>query len=397
MLLKTFKGRILAVSLGMTIVSVAIFGYGLASIYYQHMQKCLNRSLSFLTNIIVHEYTLSEWNSRLEQDIRQNDQVRNVLKGGLIEDFKIEMETIEPHSSSDRLYRSIALDDGRYFTISSSTKKIDEELVSMIGSRWGFFLIGFLFTSGLIYFLIRLLFAPFNQLVNHCLTCENPDNKPDVVRGGREVMALRDAIATLQQRISGLQNAQRQTMKALTHELKTPLAQLRLRIDIADQNGEWKSDAIASSREEIDAISGKITLILHENERIVSLEKIVIRNFLEKWIDEMKPLWEHRDLQFKLDIPHETMILLPRVPFERVARILIENALNHTAKGSTIVIRFKEGTVQIENHLGGDHPLLIHSSGVGLKIAQTLCEYYGWQMSDEQDETHYRVTLVLIS
>jgi signal transduction histidine kinase len=397
MLLKTFKGRILAVSLGMTIASVAIFGYGLASIYYQHMHKCLNRSLSFLTDIITHEYALSEWNSQLEQHIAQNDQVRNVLKGGLIQDFRIEMHSSEPHSSSDRLYRSVVLEDGRYFTISSSTEKIDEELLSMIGSRWGFFLIGFLLTIGLIYFLIRLLFAPFNQLVNHCLTCEDPDNKPEMVSGGREVIALRDAIATLQQRISGLQNAQRQTMKALTHELKTPLAQLRLRIDIADQKGEWKSDAIASSREEIDAISGKITLILHENERIVSLEKVLIRNALEKWIEEMTPLWEHRSLQFKLDIPNEAMMLLPRVPFERVARILIENALNHTAKGSTIVIRFQQGVLRIDNPLGGDQLPIIHSSGVGLEIAQTLCEYYGWQMSDTQDETHYGVTLVLIS
>ena len=46
MFLKTFKGRILAVSLGMTIVSVSIFGYGLAGIYYQHMHKCLYRSLT---------------------------------------------------------------------------------------------------------------------------------------------------------------------------------------------------------------------------------------------------------------------------------------------------------------------------------------------------------------
>jgi hypothetical protein len=76
---------------------------------------------------------------------------------------------------------------------------------------------------------------------------------------------------------------------------------------------------------------------------------------------------------------------------------LIENALNHTAKGSTIVIRFQQGVLRIDNPLGGDQLPIIHSSGVGLEIAQTLCEYYGWQMSDTQDETHYGVTLVLIS
>ena len=391
MLLKTFKGRILAVSLGMTVLAVAIFGYGLASIYYQHMHKCLSRSLTFLGNMIVHEYDVSRWDDRTQRLVWHDEQLRSVMKGGLIDRMRIEVVETLPSLSDERLFYAVALKDGRHFLISSSTAKIDDELFRMIGSRWIFFLFGFVFTSGVIYLLIRHLFAPFNDLVNHCLTCDDPDSKPDEVSGGREIIALRDAIATLQQRISGLQKAQHESMKALTHELKTPLAQLRLRIDLADQKGEWKSDAIAEAREEIDTIAAKITTILHTTEHVGKTEKIRLKKAINEWVEELRGLWEHRGLRFNLDIPDAAVAELPRIPFERVCRILIENALNHACEGSDVFIRCRGGIIEISNPPCEHSATLIHSSGVGLSIARTLCDYYGWMLRDEQDATSYRV------
>ena len=395
MLLKTFKGKILAVTLGMTIFSVVTFGYGLAHIYYHHMEKCLTRSLSFLTNIVTQEYDLSKWDPKMVVEIRKNEQMQNILKGGLLHNLRIEVLDAQPASSDERLFRSARLADGRYLVISSSTAKIDDELIKLMADRWVFFLLGLLFTSGMIYLLIRHLFAPFNELVDHCLTCRDPEKKPDVVGGGTEIIALRDAIATLQGRISGLQSAQRDSMKALTHELKTPLAQLRLRIDIADLKGEWNSDAIGAAREEIDTIAEKITDILHATQASETVETIYLKKSVEEWIEELKPLWQHRKLHFELSIPQTSSALLPKAPFERVARILIENALNHTCEGSTIYLSCDKGIFEIKNPICDHVAPIIHSTGVGLEIAKTLCDYYGWRLNDVQDEKYYTATLSL--
>jgi signal transduction histidine kinase len=396
MFLKTFKGRILAVSLGMTIVSVSIFGYGLAGIYYQHMHKCLYRSLSFLTNMMVHEYDLSTWDEQKHQELLRNPQLQNVLTGGLIDQLKVEMLPREPVSDETRLYRSKKLAENRYFAVSSSTAKIDDELVSMVLGRWIFFLFGFMFSSALIYFLVRLLFAPFNQLVNHCLTCEDPDKKPQSVTGGVEIIALRDAIATLQERISRLQSAQSDSMKALTHELKTPLAQLRLRIDLADQKGEWRGESIASAREEIDTIAQKITQILHTTENLEKSEKIYLKRSIEFLVDDLRSLWEHRGLIFAIDMPKEGVMVLPKASYERVIRILIENALNHASAQSTIIIRCVQGTITLHNRIGSDDKPLIHSSGKGMEIAKTLCDYYGWDLNYTQTDQEFTVELKLM-
>lgn len=396
MLLKTFKGRILAVAVGMMIVSVVIFGYGVSNIYYHHMEKCMNRSLTFLTNIVLQEHDVTRWDEAMALKVKQNKQMQNILKGGLLHELRIEVLTEKPLSNEARLFHAVALKDGRYLSISSSTEKINDELVRMIASGWFYFLFGFIFSTGLIYLLIRLLFAPFNQLVEHCLTCSDPDKKPVEVKGGSEIRALRDAIASLQERISKLRNTQRDAMKALTHELKTPLAQLRLRIDIADMKGEWNADAVAQAREEIDTISDKITQILHVTEYSETLEKVHLKETIEKWIQELKPLWQHRELTFELDIPSDASAVLPKKAFERVARILIENALNHTCVGSTIYLRCDKGSFEIKNPVCAEKTApLIHSTGMGLEIARTLSDYYGWSVEDEQTTEHYRVTFSL--
>ncbi len=395
MFLKTFKARILAVSLGMTVASVTIFGYGLSTIYYEHMEQSLMRNLSFLMSEVTQEHMPQVINIANMVAVLDEPHLRVLSQKSVIDDLRIELLPKIPRQTTGRLFQSTLLANGQFLIISSSTAKFHDELFDMISSQWMYFLLGFIFTSGLIYIFIRLLFAPFNELVQHCLTCNDPNIKPALVRGGAEIMALRDAIAAFQERISGLQNAQHDSMKALTHELKTPLAQLRLRIDIADQNGEWNGDAIIGAREEIDIISEKISHILHTEKRSEEMEIIHLKKLIAFWIEELRPLWEHRKLHFELTIPEASAALLPKVSFERVARILIENALNHACHGSTIYLRCDNGTFEIENPICGQSTPIIHSTGMGLEIAKTLCDYYGWHLKDEYDNKRYSVILSL--
>ena len=396
MLLKTFKGRILAVSLGMTIVSVLIFGFGLSGIYHQHMHKCLNRSLSFLNNMLSIDFDTKNYSKDMQEKMYKHPQLLNVLQGGLIHDIRIEMLSEQPKSNEKRIYQFKKLDNSHYFVVSSSTVKINEEVVNMISDRWFFFIFGFAFTSLLIYFLVRLLFAPFNQLVNHCLTCEDPDKKPDEITGGTEIITLRDAIATLQQRISRLQKAQYESMKALTHELKTPLAQLRLRIDLANEKGKWSSESISEAKQEIDEISNKITKILHSRKASQKMEKIHLKKSVEHVVDELQSLWEHRGLKFKIDMPSEAVLNLPHEAYERVLRILIENSINHSLKGGVIDIYCRQGILTITNPISTDKNKIIDSTGKGLEIAKTLCEYYKWELDAASEDGKYKIVLRLI-
>ena len=396
MLLKTFKGRILAVSLGMTIVSVLIFGYGLSGIYKDHMHKCLNRSLSFLNNMLSIDFDTKNYSKEMQEQMYQHPQLLNVLQGGLIHDVRIEMLSAQPLSDEKRIYQFKKLDEGNYFSISSSTIKINEEVVNMISDRWIFFLFGFAFTSLLIYLLVRLLFAPFNQLVNHCLTCEDPDKKPEGVTGGSEITTLRDAIATLQQRISRLQKAQHESMKALTHELKTPLAQLRLRIDLANQKGKWSEESILEAKKEIDEISHKITKILHSRKVSQKVEKTYLKQSVLHVIEELKSLWEYRELSFEVDMPQDAVLSLPSEAYERVLRILIENSINHSLKGATIHIHCRQAVLTITNPISTDKNKIIDSTGKGLEIAKTLCEYYKWELEAHSADAKYQIVLRLL-
>lgn len=395
MLLSTFKSRILAVSLGMTIVSVLIFGYGLSGIYHQHMHKCLNRSLTFLTNMLCVEFETKEFTKEIQEEMYNYPQLLNILQGGLISELKIEVLSNKPISDEKRIYQYRELQDGKYFALSSSTQRISEELIDMIGDRWVFFLLGFIFSSLVIYFLVRLLFTPFNKLVDHCLTCEDPEKKPQKVSGGSEIVTLRDAIATLQHRISRLQRAQHESMKALTHELKTPLAQLRLRIDLANQKGKWSQESSLEAKKEIDEISNMITKILHSRKISQKIEKIRLKDSVLYITENLQPLWRHRELTFEIDMPQAAILHLPIEAYQRVLHILIENTINHSLKAKTIYIHYKQGVLTITNQISTDKNKIIDSTGKGLEIAKTLCNYYKWELSTHTIGSTYQIVLRL--
>lgn len=395
MLLKTFKGRILTVSLGMTALSVMIFGYGLASIYYHHMQESLSRSLSYLMSEVMQEHRPSTLTVESITDVVHTHHLQIFAQGDLIHDLQIDIAPEPPQKVSDRIFQTRLLETGEYVIISSSTDMIHNVLLRMLINQWIFFLLGFLITSGLIYVLIRHLFTPFNQLLNHCLTCEDPDQKPKIVTGGVEIIALRDAIASLQERIHRLQITQQDSMKALTHELKTPLARLRLSIDLADHKGEWKAESITAAREEIDIIAQNITQILHSTKDAEKTEKIVIKNSINALIEDLDALWKHRELDVIVEADETASMQLPEKSYERVLRILIENGLNHACHGSRIVIRFHNDTLEVENPVCDKNTPIIHSSGKGLEIAKTLSDYYQWELYDELSDRAYKVVLKL--
>jgi len=396
MLLKTFKGRILATALGMTVVSVLIFGYGLSGIYRDHMYKCLNRSLSFLNNMLILEYDAQEFSKEMQEKMHKHPQLQNVLKGGLIAEIEIGIATTEPLSDEKRIYQSQKLENSEYFYVSSSTHKIDEEVLNMISDRWIFFLFGFLFTSLVIYFLVRLLFMPFNQLVNHCLTCDDPDKQPDGIMGGSEIATLRDAIATLQSRISGLQKERHESIKALTHELKTPLAQLRLRIDLADEHQKWTQESAFEAKKEIDEISQKITEILKSPKINKKIGKCRLKNAIDSLVQELEPLQRHRQLSFDVSVDAKRELEVPLEAFERVLRILIENSINHSLKGALVNIKEEHGVLIIKNPISTEENKIIDSTGKGLEIAKTLCDYYGWRLSATTKESQYTIRLEIL-
>lgn len=337
------------------------------------------------------EFDTANYSSVMQEAMHQHPQLQNVLKGGLISDIKLEVFQTPPLSDESRIYQTQKLQSGKYFSVSSSTQKIDEEVLNMISDRWIFFLFGFAFTSFLIYFLVRLLFAPFNQLVNHCLTCEDPDKQPAGVTGGAEIATLRDAIATLQSRISRLQKEKQESIKALTHELKTPLAQLRLRIDLANESQKWTKEGASEAKKEIDEISQKITEILKSPKINKKIDKRNLKESITTLTQELEPLWSHRELCFNIVIDDKKVVEIPLEAFERVLRILIENSINHSLKAATIEIDESHNLLRIKNPISTDKNKIIDSTGKGLEIAKTLCEYYGWQLSASTKESEYEI------
>jgi signal transduction histidine kinase len=126
------------------------------------------------------------------------------------------------------------------------------------------------------------------------------------------------------------------------------------------------------------------------------MEKIYLKKSVEYVVGELESLWNHRGLKFKIDMPSEAILNLPHEAYERVLRILIENSINHSLKNATINIHCRQGVLTITNPISTDKNKIIDSTGKGLEIAKTLCEYYKWELDAASENGKYKIILKLI-
>lgn len=240
--------------------------------------------------------------------------------------------------------------------------------------------------------------------------------------GNRKILAPRnDLTAELSYKLNGIvycyeeqiyklkaaDEANRQLMTSLSHDVRTPLTTLIGYLDAVHRGiagPEEHENYIETARLKAYSLKEYIDLLfdwfkLNSNEFTLSSEKIQLaeltRNILINWI----PVFEENQIQYEIDIP-EKPVFIHADPdgYERIINNLIQNVIKHShASKITIQISKKQSdiTIQIEdNGIGIDPADLPHiferlykcdkersdkGSGLGLSIARQLTEKMnGW-------------------
>ncbi len=208
-------------------------------------------------------------------------------------------------------------------------------------------------------------------------------------------------------KLKAADEANRQLMTSLSHDVRTPLTTLIGYLDAVHRGiagPEEHENYIETARLKAYSLKEYIDLLfdwfkLNSNEFTLSSEKIQLaeltRNILINWI----PVFEENQIQYEIDIP-EKPVFIHADPdgYERIINNLIQNVIKHShASKITIQISKKQSdiTIQIEdNGIGIDPADLPHiferlykcdkersdkGSGLGLSIARQLTEKMnGW-------------------
>jgi len=238
--------------------------------------------------------------------------------------------------------------------------------------------------------------------------------------GARLVTVIRDAS---QEQV--LQAQKTRFISNTSHELKTPLANLRTRIHLLRKQPD-KAEEHLQVMESVTAYMQQLIIEMLDVARfeqgvmMLEREKAVLENLVRQATKGFESRAERREIHISADLPSDEHIVF--VDHKRISQVLtnlISNALNRASQGGQVCVRVVEApdsriAIEVEDDGAGIPPdMLAHvfqpfsvaSQGLvsgtvlGLSLSKEIIELHSGDIiveSDVNGGTCFRVTLPLV-
>ncbi len=218
-----------------------------------------------------------------------------------------------------------------------------------------------------------------------------------------EVRSLGDAMNAMARRLDELIRAQRAFVGDASHQLRTPLTALRLRLENLETGltTETESDEVAAAIQEIERLSDLVDDLLHLARAEESPPAIAIDagRIASDRVDTWTAVAAERGVALGLQSPSGSVPVKAVLgALEQILDNLLDNALNVSPAGSTITVRIDHKgpltSISVDDQgpgLNDDAKVLAlerfwksdrngQGTGLGLAIAQTLAEACGGRL-----------------
>ena len=345
-----------------------------------------------------------------EQYALQNERIRYSDEMVYIE-FKEETEPA-------RVLRTIFRDDSdQYYELTVSIPTIEkEDLREMI--LWWFVLLylGLLIAIiGVNYWVISRSFRPFYAMLKWLdkFSVEK-EYKPFVNKTNiTEFRKLEEAISSSSRRSTEMYEQQKLFIGHASHELQTPLAICRNRLEIlAEDPGltEKQLEEVMKTCRTFDHVIklNKTLLLLTkiENGQYPEVLPVNVNKLLRKILDDYSEIYAYRNLTVTLEEKKEKTLQLNETLANVLYSNLIKNAFVHNRQDGTIRIEIGASAITFSNS-GMDRPLDTEkifkrfyseskkegSSGLGLSLVKSICKHYNFNIRYTYNEQTHTFTL----
>jgi signal transduction histidine kinase len=231
--------------------------------------------------------------------------------------------------------------------------------------------------------------------------------------GPHEVVALAVTFNEMADRLHRLVNAQRRFVADASHQLRTPLTALRLRLESLDPANPAaiatiRDAALDEAARLTRLVDGLLSLARAEG-RHLERERIDASAVLAERQDAWAPLAAEQRIELRLATDQSTPLMAPLVPghLEQILDNLIDNALDASAAGSTVVLQALRVGANLEVHVideghgmsdaererafdpfwQGSDGHSTGSTGLGLAIAEQLARACGGTITLERSDS----------
>lgn len=245
----------------------------------------------------------------------------------------------------------------------------------------------------------RLINRPLKQLSFAASRVRDGDfdaSRLDETVSTSEVRAVNVGFNRMTQKLAKIEHDRALMLAGISHDLRTPLARLRLETELSVKDVEAR-DHMAADIEQLDAIIAKFLDYVRPGN--VALSAVSLRDVIESCIYSAKG---RTVMQFNLDVSSDLMVMADPVELGRVISNLLENARRYGKSVNTgiaqvdIAAKAKDGWVlmRVRDHGAGVSPEQLadlttpfyrgeaarteaKGTGLGLAIVENVLERMG--------------------
>ncbi len=350
------------------------------------------------------ESILTAWN-----DIQPGTKITKATRADIRADSIYTQSKVNRYAADNEINRFRTLSayidingEPYHLTVETNVEETDETVMAIALVTFLFFI---LLVSGFI-ILNRMLsiglWKPFSSTLETLKTFDlNKQQRPQFEKSGiEEFEALNRVAAKLIDNNIAAYTQQKEFAENASHELQTPLALLKSKLDLLIQDEQLN----AKQKEQIAALNLPLARVSRINKNLLLLAKIENHQFDEKEAidlsttvnDNLEIFASHfaeKGITIEQNIAQHIKINSNANLIEILLTNLLVNALRHSQNNGSLSITLQQGVLRMAN--SGDTALntdllfkrfqtssrTAPSSGLGLSIIKEICNRYGWQIA----------------
>lgn len=380
-------------------------------------------SIFFIFKIFIHQSTdqiLYEYKTRIENYVALNDTMIEFTTS-VIQPQRVEQRIINPtdnyplgikdtllyneNSGAFLPYRQL------YFTIeyknrlhlvnvNQQTFEFGDLLYVLIGSILALFLLFFVFTYLVDFYLKKKVWSPFNDTLEKLddYDLEIGRNLSLTNSGIKEFDKLNEVVNKMVGKINSDYENTKNFSEDISHEMQTPLAIIKSRIDIIRQQHTLDKDSIVSLSVISNAVSrlsnlNKSLLLLTKirNDQFQDIVKVNVKQVITDFLENIEELIEAKAIT--VDIACDDLFIdMDLTLSDILISNLLVNAIRHNINEGFVKIQLSDDKLIIENsclpqeNKGNLFDRMVSnkskdSIGLGLNLVKSICDKNGFDVS----------------
>lgn len=284
---------------------------------------------------------------------------------------------------------------GLYLNCISKSAKIDAAVNRYAKNLLIGYVIYLIVILTISFFALERLIRPLGLLALKCRTYKDGDVFEIAHKKcGDEICEVSGAFASLVERLENYRKKEKELFKEAAHELKTPIAIMRARLDVYQNSDEYdKEKFIFEISADVERLVSELKGVLFfESSDFEASGEFEAARSIKNTLAKMDILIKRQSVDVLME-PANLRLNKPKKLFEKLILALMENALTYAKNGSQIVINIEEHakTICIKNEKGGEKYLF--SSKIGEKILDRISNEMGFSYIIHDENGFYEVCL----